>query len=116
MPAATIDRRTLINVIAAPRPGTGPAGKVAPLTKHQAITKRDVLRGCGWRAAATRRADLVYGAGAWTDTAGRVHSRFCDTDSMICAVMISARCENACGKLPICRCSFGSYSSDSRPR
>ena len=56
------------------------------------------------------------GAGTLTPAAGRVQDRFCDTDSMICAVMISARCENACGKLPIWRCSLGSYSSDSRPR
>ena len=31
------------------------------------------------------------------------------------AVPTRARCENACGKLPSCRCAFGSYSSASRP-
>ena len=61
-------------------------------------------------------AGSIMAPGACIETDGRVHSRFCDTDSMMCAVMISARCENACGKLPIWRCSLGSYSSESRPR
>src|SRR5215831_20104609 len=37
------------------------------------------------------------------------------TSCRLNAVPMSARCENACGKLPSCRCAVGSYSSASRP-
>src|SRR6516164_6328539 len=37
------------------------------------------------------------------------------TSCRLSAVPMSARCENACGKLPSCRCAVGSYSSASRP-
>ena len=46
----------------------------------------------------------------------RVSSRGARASRPVSAVLTSPMCENACGKLPTSRPSFGSYSSESRPR